>query len=142
MTSGRPTAVPSRPRFGRTGPAGRQIRKAMQRTPEGQTDAAIRPRPSRWARIRAACVARLRPGARQPRFRRLLFLDDDPGRAEAFLRDHPDATWVTTVPDCLTHLAETWDEVHLDHDLGGKLFVDSQDADCGMEVIRWLCKEP
>jgi hypothetical protein len=71
-----------------------------------------------------------------------LFLDDDPGRANAFLRDHPDATWVTTVPDCLARLVETWDEVHLDHDLGGKLFVDSRDVDCGMEVIRWLCKEP
>jgi hypothetical protein len=74
--------------------------------------------------------------------RRLLFLDDDPRRADAFLRDHPDAVWVTTVPECLGRLAEPWDEVHLDHDLGGKLYVDSTDADCGMEVIRWLCKEP
>jgi hypothetical protein len=49
---------------------------------------------------------------------------------------------VTTVPECLARLAEPWDEVHLDHDLGGKLYVDSKDVDCGMEVIRWLCKEP
>ncbi len=74
--------------------------------------------------------------------RRLLFLDDDPNRAEVFLKDHPDAVWVTTVPQCLARLAEPWDEVHLDHDLGGKMYVDSTDTDCGMEVIRWLCKEP
>ena len=74
--------------------------------------------------------------------RRLLFLDDDPRRAEIFLKDNPDAVWVNTVAECLARLAEPWDEVHLDHDLGGKMFVDSKDTDCGMEVIRWLCKEP
>jgi hypothetical protein len=114
----------------------------MHRTPEGQPDVLSRPRPSRWAAFRAACWDRLRPAARPSRVQRLLFLDDDPCRAEIFLEDHPDAVWVTTVPECLARLAEPWDEVHLDHDLGGKLFVDSQDADCGMEVIRWLCKEP
>ena len=74
--------------------------------------------------------------------RRLLFLDDDPHRAERFLKDYPQAVWVTNVPDCVARLDEPWDEVHLDHDLGGKVFVDSADSDCGMEVIRWLCKEP
>ena len=39
-------------------------------------------------------------------------------------------------------LAENWDEVHLDHDLGGRTFVDTNEIDCGMEVIRWLCEEP
>ncbi len=38
--------------------------------------------------------------------------------------------------------ARTWDEVHLDHDLGGRQGVAVDDVDCGMEVIRWLCKEP
>jgi hypothetical protein len=114
----------------------------MHRTPDGQTDAAIPPRAGHVAPIRAA--ERGRPWAwfRRRRAPRLLFLDDDPVRAEAFLRDHRDAVWVTNVPDCLAHLSETWDEVHLDHDLGGKQFVDSRDAESGMEVIRWLCKEP
>lgn len=62
--------------------------------------------------------------------------------AEIFLKENPQATWVTTVAECLARLDQPWDEVHLDHDLGGKTFVDSQDQDCGMEVIRWLCKEP
>jgi hypothetical protein len=49
---------------------------------------------------------------------------------------------VTNVPACLAQLAERWDEIHLDHDLCGRMFVDSADAESGMEVIRWLCKEP
>ena len=77
---------------------------------------------------------------RRLRRARVLFLDDDPRRAAIFLREHPRAAWVTNVPDCLARLAGPWDEVHLDHDLGGKTFVDSDDVDCGMEVIRWLCK--
>src|SRR5262249_25986013 len=72
--------------------------------------------------------------------RRLLFLDDDPLRAELFLRENPHAVWVTTVGECVARLDDVWDEVHLDHDLGGKTFVDSSADDCGREVIRWLCK--
>ena len=48
-----------------------------------------------------------------------------PGRAAAFTARHPDAVWVQTVPECLGKLAERWDEVHLDHDLGGEHYVDS-----------------
>jgi hypothetical protein len=39
-------------------------------------------------------------------------------------------------------LHESWDEVHLDHDLGGEHFVDHDRDDCGMAVIRWLCEQP
>jgi hypothetical protein len=73
---------------------------------------------------------------------RRLFLDDDPDRASAFLESYPDAVWVQTVPECVEKLAEAWDEVHLDHDLGGELFVDAGRDDCGMEVVRWLAREP
>jgi hypothetical protein len=73
---------------------------------------------------------------------RRLFLDDDPARASAFLETHPDAVWVQTVPECLEKLLEAWDEVHLDHDLGGEQFVDVDREDCGMEVVRWLAREP
>jgi hypothetical protein len=72
---------------------------------------------------------------------RVLFLDDDPARAESFLSENPEAVWVQTVEECLGRLVEAWDEVHLDHDLGGQVFVDTNKTDCGMEVIRWLCKE-
>jgi hypothetical protein len=73
---------------------------------------------------------------------RVLFLDDDPNRAAAFLADNPDAIWVETVDDCLARLEEPWDEVHLDHDLGGEVFVDCGREDCGMAIVRWLCLEP
>ncbi len=74
--------------------------------------------------------------------RRRLFLDDDPARAATFLEAYPDAVWVQTVPECLARLAERWDEVHLDHDLGGEHYVDVDREDCGMEVVRWLAREP
>jgi hypothetical protein len=59
-----------------------------------------------------------------------------------FLAEHPQALWVKTVAECLEQLREVWDEVHLDHDLGGKTFVDTSSEDSGMQVIRWLCQEP
>ena len=73
---------------------------------------------------------------------RILFLDDDPDRARAFLGRHPEAVWVQTAGECIARLAESWDQVHLDHDLGGEIFVDSSRDDCGMEVVRWLCSQP
>jgi hypothetical protein len=73
---------------------------------------------------------------------RVLFLDDDPARAEVFLADNPAAVWVQTVAECLARLEERWDEVHLDHDLGGEQFVTCDREDCGMEVVRWLCLIP
>ena len=73
---------------------------------------------------------------------RILFLDDDPRRASAFLEQHPGAVWVSTAEQCLARLIEPWDEVHLDHDLGGELFVDHERDDCGMAVVRWICREP
>jgi hypothetical protein len=73
--------------------------------------------------------------------RRILFLDDDQGRAATFLSWQPTAVWVETAADCVSRLAEPWDEVHLDHDLGGETFVEQDREDCGMAVVRWLCEE-
>jgi hypothetical protein len=72
---------------------------------------------------------------------RILFLDDDPKRALAFADTFPEAVWVTTAEECLHRLGEPWDEVHLDHDLGGEAFVDHDRDDCGMAVVRWLSEE-
>jgi hypothetical protein len=73
---------------------------------------------------------------------RVLFLDDDPIRGEIFLAEHKGAVWARTTEECLRQLSQPWDEVHLDHDLGGEVFVDSERDDCGMAVVRWLCAEP
>ncbi len=72
---------------------------------------------------------------------RVLFLDDDPKRAARFLASCPDAYWVQTAEECIERLGQPWDEIHLDHDLGGEIFVDSNRPDCGMEVVRWLCAQ-
>ena len=93
-----------------------------------------------WVDWRLA--SRLLPKGPEPAARRVLFLDDDPRRAETFLAEHPQAVWVETVVNCVERLRESWDEVHLDHDLGGQQHVDVDAVDCGMEVIRWMCKEP
>ncbi|WP_165071581.1 cyclic-phosphate processing receiver domain-containing protein [Paludisphaera rhizosphaerae] len=74
-------------------------------------------------------------------YRRVLFLDDDRRRAEVFLKRCPQAVWVLTAQDCISRLAESWDEIHLDHDLGGEKYVDVNRDDCGMAVVRWLCAE-
>lgn len=73
---------------------------------------------------------------------RRLFLDDDPTRAKAFLHRFPQAIWVQTVEECLACLEETWDEIHLDHDLGGQTEVDFEREDCGMAVVRWIIAVP
>ena len=73
---------------------------------------------------------------------KVLFMDDDPARGASFLAEYPDAVWVQTAEDCIAHLAEPWDEVHLDHDLGGDVFVDFERDDCGMAVVRWPCAQP
>jgi hypothetical protein len=81
-----------------------------------------------------------RPSPDRPR---ILFLDDDPTRAARFAAQRESAVWVQTAGQCLDRLErESWDEVHLDHDLGGEHFVDPDREDCGMAVVRWLCGAP
>lgn len=76
----------------------------------------------------------------EPERPRILFLDDDPDRAARFRARRESAVWVQTAGECLERLRrESWDEVHLDHDLGGEHFVDPDREDCGMAVVRWLC---
>ncbi|WP_309382019.1 cyclic-phosphate processing receiver domain-containing protein [Paludisphaera borealis] len=74
--------------------------------------------------------------------RRVLFMDDDARRVEVFLQRCPEAVWVKSADTCIGRLSECWDEVHLDHDLGGEQFVDTSRDDCGMAVVRWLCAKP
>ncbi len=70
-----------------------------------------------------------------------MFVDDAPDRAATFLA-HPSAICVQTVEQCLDVLQQPWDEVHLDHDLGGEVLVDHERTDCGMAVVHWICEEP
>ncbi len=70
--------------------------------------------------------------------RRILFLDDSTVRARAFLRDHPQAVWVKTADQCVRKLSESWDEVHLDYDLGWSTSSDPEIEESGMGVVAWI----
>lgn len=69
----------------------------------------------------------------------ILFLDDDPNRQRVFQAYFPDADIVSTTNECIANLADCpWDIVCLDHDLGGETFIDSDQPNTGMEVVRWI----
>lgn len=78
----------------------------------------------------------------------ILFLDDDPHRAVlAYNRmsegDRSNTIWCTTAEETIITLWDYRDQlsrVHLDHDLGGKQYVNTKRDDCGMEVVRYLEK--
>lgn len=74
---------------------------------------------------------------------KILFLDDDKVRCEWILKELSGSfynlTIVNDVKSCIQKLDnEQFDIVCLDHDLGGKVFVDSGEEETGMEVVRWI----
>lgn len=73
----------------------------------------------------------------------ILFLDDDNERIRQFRGKIPGAVVVKTAEQAIKALAkeDIWNIVFLDHDLEGETYVDSNRADCGMEVVRWIIKE-
>ena len=75
----------------------------------------------------------------------ILFLDDDENRTNQVIKrfaNVEELITVTTAKEAIEKLQtkDSWDYVFLDHDLGGKVFVDSNREDCGMEVVRWCLK--
>lgn len=73
---------------------------------------------------------------------RVLILEDDPDRHRAFRKRLGEPTIVTTAPECIKLLeAEEWDELYLDHDLGGEVYVPSGPG-TGYEVACWLEANP
>ena len=69
---------------------------------------------------------------------RVLFLDDNQNRCKRFRMTVPYATIVNTAEETSGQLKHQWDIVFLDHDLGGEIFVDSDNLNTGMEVVRWI----
>jgi len=77
---------------------------------------------------------------------RILWLDDDPNRAAVtYQRWTPEkranTIWCSTAKDAIFVLKDYGPyiaEAHLDHDLGGETYVNSERDDCGMAVVRWL----
>jgi hypothetical protein len=72
----------------------------------------------------------------------LLFLDDNEDRTWEFRKNHraDTITCVTTVAECIRALTNgtKWDEVHLDHDLQNRVYVDPSDPESGSEVVRFI----
>lgn len=72
---------------------------------------------------------------------KLLFLDDDPARRARFVSERPHAEAVETAFECIEALASTeWDEVWLDHDLGGEVYVSTSNENTGSAVVRWIAQ--
>ena len=68
-----------------------------------------------------------------------LFLDDSAGRQQRFAQQHPHAMIVSTAEEAISMLKlHKFSIVHLDHDLGDEIFVNSDRPDTGMEVVRWI----
>ena len=72
-----------------------------------------------------------------------MLLEDDPNRVIHFKKKFPDiyhrdnaAAFISILPK----VSEKYgiDNLFLDHDLGGEVFVDSNNKNTGMEVVRWL----
>jgi hypothetical protein len=71
----------------------------------------------------------------------VLWLDDSFERTKIFRSRAPFSVLTKTAQECIDALKstdETWDIVFLDHDLGGKIFVDVDDPNTGSEVVRWI----
>jgi|WetSurSiteA1Bulk_404760.scaffolds.fasta_scaffold00002_5 hypothetical protein len=72
--------------------------------------------------------------------KRFLFLDDSEERQKLVRSTYPFVTGVRTAEECIKKLNRDWDLVSLDHDLGGRVYVPSEDTNTGMEVVRYLEK--
>jgi CheY-like chemotaxis protein len=78
----------------------------------------------------------------------LLFLDDDRRRAvyliDRLTQEAPNiiVTWVETAQAAIDLLKkEAFHIISLDHDLGGKTYQDSNEANCGMTVAKYLAAQ-
>jgi hypothetical protein len=78
----------------------------------------------------------------------ILFFDDNPNRAAIVYQRWSDekrnkTVWTQTAAEAISVFKDyvgELEEAHLDHDLGGESFVNSQREDCGMEVVRFIEK--
>lgn len=75
---------------------------------------------------------------------RILFLDDDENRHAKHAQENigRDVTRARTVRECIDAIKNNppFDLVSLDHDLGGKYYVEEEEG-TGTEVARWMATE-
>lgn len=84
---------------------------------------------------------------------KILLLEDDLNRVEQFNyrvvelneRNHVkcELVHIETAKECIELLeADKFDLILLDHDLGGEVYVDTNNTNTGSEVARWINKNP
>jgi hypothetical protein len=71
---------------------------------------------------------------------RVFVLEDDPNRVEGFraaLYGHS-VDYAICVEHAIRDFSPPYDLLLLDHDLGGEVMVDSDEANTGFQFVRWL----
>lgn len=72
----------------------------------------------------------------------VLVLEDDLNRVDIFKRKlggRFDLCFVETAMDAIVAIqSEDFDVIFLDHDLGGEVYVSTEDTNTGSEVVRWM----
>ena len=71
---------------------------------------------------------------------RVFILEDDPYRIKVFteLLTRCEVTVSTSVPDAIAAFEPPYDILCLDHDLDGRVYVDSAEENTGAGFVRWL----
>lgn len=76
----------------------------------------------------------------------ILFLDDDENRISTVEYYIPCVKIARSASECIHILDDTskleYTLISLDHDLGGHIFVNSEEKNTGMEIVRWLYTHP
>lgn len=71
----------------------------------------------------------------------IFILEDDPNRQKLFMRKFigHEVVIVDNVTDAINELkAKPFDLIFLDHDLGGEIFVNSENENTGYQLAKWI----
>ena len=78
---------------------------------------------------------------------KIFILEDDPRRMVYFRKEFENyghsITWKETADEAIEHLKNHYDEysnIFLDHDLGGQVYVDSNEHNTGHTVAKWIAE--
>jgi hypothetical protein len=72
---------------------------------------------------------------------KVFFLDDDPERQKFFFHNFSKFAEIDSAynaKEAIEKFKPPYEVIFLDHDLGGRIFVDSKDINTGSEFCRWL----
>jgi len=76
---------------------------------------------------------------------RIFILEDDPTRVRVFRRNMigHEVVVCSNVDEAKTYLREgEWNVAFLDHDLDGRIYVDSEEPNTGYQLAKWMVEQP